>query len=207
MLGAGTVRCSGRLPLSPLVAAAPRRTFSRLTVPTVPVSDLASQQELIAMGADDTVAEALDVMRGAGQDVVAVNASRPSSETAETIGVLSENSLMMKVRAQHPAVGPVTRMLLTMAPLLRNQLGQLGEWNRGRSLERTLVSEVMSPISSTVATTSHTAKECLIKMLDSADAECEPRESARPCPRSLCFPNRALSRPLLAVAAASTSPS
>ena len=102
MLGAGTVRCSGRLPLSPLVAAAPRRTFSRLTVPTVPVSDLASQQELIAMGADDTVAEALDVMRGAGQDVVAVNASRPSSETAETIGVLSENSLMMKVRAQHP---------------------------------------------------------------------------------------------------------
>ena len=94
-----------------------------------------------------------------------------------------------------------------MAPLLRNQLGQLGEWNRGRSLERTLVSEVMSPISSTVATTSHTAKECLIKMLDSADAESEPRESARPCPRSLCFPNRALSRPLLAGAAASTSPS
>ena len=70
-----------------------------------------------------------------------------------------------------------------MAPL-RNQLGQLGEWNRGRSLERTLVSEVMSPISSTVATTSHTAKECLIKMLDSADAECAPA----PAPEACVFP-------------------
>ena len=64
---------------------------------------------------------------------------------------------------------------------MREQLGQLGEWNRGRSLERTLVSEVMSPISSTVATTSHTAKECLIKMLDSADAECGPAKAPEAC--------------------------
>ena len=73
---------------------------------------------------------------------------------------------------------------------MRNQLGQLGEWNRGRSLERTLVSEVMSPISSTVATTSHTAKECLIKMLDSADAECAPapNRAHAPAPEACVFP-------------------
>ena len=52
------------------------------------------------------------------------------------------------------------------------QLGQLGEWNRGRSLERTTVGEVLSPISRRAVATTHTAKDSLLLMLDSGEAEC-----------------------------------
>jgi CBS domain-containing protein len=80
------------------VTTASRRSFSRLTIPTVPVGSVASAQELLFVRECDPVRSALDKLLATGQDALAVNRSRPESGSGEVVGIITDSSLMAKVR-------------------------------------------------------------------------------------------------------------
>ena len=80
------------------VTTASRRSFSRLTIPTVPVGSVASAQELLFVHECDPVRSALDKLLVTGQDALAVNRSRPESGSEEVVGIITDSSLMAKVR-------------------------------------------------------------------------------------------------------------
>ena len=75
------------------------RPFSRMTIPTVPVADVAAGQHLLFIDEADSVRAAMTMLISTGHDVVAVNSSRPGGDKDETIGVLTEYSLLAKVRS------------------------------------------------------------------------------------------------------------
>ena len=97
MMRAGAFRSSRAVVARNCTYSQSCRAFGRLTIPTVPMADVAECQSLVWVHDNQSVLDAMNVMLKADHDVVAVNKECPSGTKDETVGVLSKFGLMMKV--------------------------------------------------------------------------------------------------------------
>ena len=89
-----------------------RRSFGRLTLPTVPMAEVADMQGLLSIPADKPLLDAVEIMLQAGKEMAAV--TRPGDGKDECVGMLTEHHLMkvrpapqapLKQRRRVPALG------------------------------------------------------------------------------------------------------